>query len=670
VTREFLTMFEFPVLKGDAAHMLDDPGSVVITKSLAKALFGEADPINQMVRIDNKYDQKVTGVLSDLPRNSSMQFDCLLPWKLYETIPWVKESREKWGNYSFAVYVELDNNSSMQQVNGVIKDVPARHGQTDMKREFFLYPLTQWKLYSHFENGKIAGGGIEYVQLFSIIAAFILIIACINFMNLATARSERRAKEVGIRKSVGSARYQLILQFISESLFISLVAFIIAILLTELLLPQYNQLVQKNLYIDYKGIQFWMLSGLIILITGVVSGSYPAFYLSSFQPVKVLKGNVSVGKNAGTPRKVLVTLQFGFSIVLIIGMLVIYQQVGYVKNRQMGFQKDNLISIKATEDIIKNYKAIKQELLQTNSVDAMTKSNAEVTSLNSWSFLGWPGQEKGERVMFSNLAVEYDYTKTMGIKLIAGRDFSQDFKSDSAAVIINKAALDIMGLKDPIGQQLELFDGRKIELIGVVENTIMGSPYEVVGPMFIQFSKDWINAVTIRIAPTDDLLTSIKSIERVFKKYSPAYPFEYKFVDEEFQKKFAEINLAGTLANLFASLAIIITGMGLFGLASFSAEQRTKEMGIRKVLGASVSSLIMLMSRDYSKLVIISFLIAAPVSWWMLGKFLERYSYHIEISWWLFPITGVAALAFALLVVSTQSLRAASRNPVRSLRNE
>jgi putative ABC transport system permease protein len=507
------------------------------------------------------------------------------------------------------------------------------------------------------------------VQMFTIIAIFIIVIACINFMNLATARSERRAREVGIRKSVGSRRHELIFQFIGESTFISFLAFAVAVLLAQLLLPAYNDLVQKKLFIDYTSVEFWVFALGMIFITGIVSGSYPAFYLSSFQPVKVLKGKVTVGKGASTPRKVLVTLQFGFSILLIIGTIVIYQQIQLVKGRQLGYDQENLMAVNYTNEVQKNYRAIKLELLASGVVEAVTKSNSSITDINSNNFLGWPGKPEDLRVIFTTIATEYDYTKTMGIKLIEGRDFSEDFKSDTASILINKAALALMNLKDPIGTELDLWGGKR-KLIGVVDDVLMGSPYAPVKPMFVILDPEWIDAVTVRLKKTTDLQASVNTVKAVFEKHAPAYPFEYRFADVEFQKKFTNINLTSTLASLFATLTIIITGLGLFGLASFTAEQRTKEIGIRKVLGASVSGLVGLISKDFSRLVIISFVLSAPLAWWLLTKYLERYPIRTDIAWWVFPVTGVIALVFALVIVSTQALRAARSNPVNSLRSE
>jgi ABC-type antimicrobial peptide transport system permease subunit len=669
-SEEFLEMFQFPLIKGNAATVLDEPTSIVITESMAKMFFGDTDPINQVVRVDNANDLKVTGVLKDVPKNSSFQFDFLLPWKLNEKQDWVKRSMTNWGNNSFQIFMELNDAANQASVEKSIRDLIIKKDPEDYKRELFLHPLLKWRLNSDFENGKEAGGRIEFVRMFGIIAIFILVIACINFMNLSTARSERRAREVGIRKSVGSRRFELIFQFMGESLFISTVAFMAAILMAQLLMPYYNNLVDKKLFIDYASIDFWLFALTLIVLTGVVSGSYPAFYLSSFQPVKVLKGKIQVGKSGSTPRKVLVTLQFGFSILLIIGTIVIYQQIQHSKSRSLGYDQENLITVDYTEEIGKNFRPIKLELLATGVVKAVTKSNSPITEIWSNNFLGWPGKPETQKVIFSTIATEYDYTKTMGIKVVEGRDFSEDFKSDTLAIMVNKAAMELMQLKNPIGEKLDLW-GRKRELIGIVDNVLMGSPFQPVKPMFIVLDPGWASSVTIRLEKTKDISASLKKVEAVFKKYSPAYPFEYDFADVEFAKKFNDINMTSRLASLFAILTIVITGLGLFGLAAFAAEQRTKEIGIRKVMGASVSSLVGLMSKDFSRLVIIAFVLSSPVAWWLLNHFiLDQYKYRIEIAWWVFPITGLIALVFALAIVSTQALRAAHANPAVSLRND
>ncbi len=670
-SEEFLEMFEFPMLRGNAAQVLDDPTSIVISQSTAKALFGEEDPVNQLIRVDNTTDLKVTGVFTDVPENSSLQFDYLVPWKVFEQHePWVQRNKTNWGNYSFQVSLELDRAESEADVENAVRDMLTKNGQTDMKREFFLHPLSQWRLHSSFKDGYEEGGMIEYVQMFTTIAIFILVIACINFMNLATARSERRAREVGIRKSIGSRRFELIMQFMGESIFIATLATAIGVLMAELSLPFYNNLVHKHLYIDYTSLQFWVFVLGLIAVTGIVSGSYPALYLSAFQPAKVLKGKVQASRSGTTPRKVLVTLQFGFSILLIIGTFVIYQQIVHVKSRGLGYDEENLITIPFTNEIKQNYKTLKQELLRAGLAVSVTRSNSPITDIYSNNFLGWPGKPAEQKVIFATVATEYDYLKTMGIKLLLGRDFSEEFRSDTAAIIINKAALDLMNLKDPIGTKLDWY-GEEKELIGVVDNVLMGNPYEPVAPMLMLMVPDWVSAMTIRLEKTNDLPATMKKVESIFKTYNPAYPFEYKFADAEFARKFETINMTSDLASVFSILAIVITGLGLFGLASFTAEQRTKELGIRKVLGASVSSLVGLMNRDFSRLVIMAFLISAPIAWWIVNELvLSRYTYRVNIAWWIFPLTGLLALIFALAIVSTQAMRAARTNPVNSLRSE
>ncbi len=670
-SEEFLEMFEFPLLKGNAAQVLDDPANIVISESTAKALFGDEEPMGKTIRVDNQNDLKVAGILKDVPSNSSFQFDILLPWKFrYQISDWVRRETTNWGNYSFQVFVELDDPNKQADVENSIRNMLAEHGEdTEIKHEFFLYPLLRWRLHSSFDDGVEEGGLIDYVQLFTGIAILILIIACINFMNLATARSERRAREVGIRKSIGSRRHELMFQFIGESIIISTIAFVIAVIVAQIMLPLYNSLVEKKLAIDYAGQSFWIFGLSLIFITGIIAGSYPAFYLSGFQPVKVLKGKPTVGKGASLPRKILVILQFGVSIFLIISMFVIYNQIQLVKGRNVGYDQNRLITVSYNNESEKNFRPLKLELIQSGAAESVVRSNSAITEINSNNFVGWPGKPEDLRVIFTTIATDYDWTKTMGIKILEGRDFSEDFKSDTSAIIINKAALDLMGLQDPIGTQLDLWGGKRT-LIGVVDNVLMGSPYEEVRPMFAIYNPGWIDRITIRLSSKDDVPTSLAQVKKVFEKYAPAYPFEYTFVDVDFEKKFTQINLTSKVASIFAILAVVITGMGLFGLASFTAEQRTKEIGIRKVLGASVTSIVSLINRDFTLLVVIAFALSVPFSWWLMSMYLERYAIRTTIDWWIFPATGAIALTFALLIVSTQAFRAAHSNPVDSLRNE
>jgi putative ABC transport system permease protein len=670
VSEEFLEMFQFPLIQGNAEQVLDEAKNIVITESTAKALFGDEDAMGKVIRVDNQFDLTVAGILKDIPSNSSFQFDFLLPYKHWQTTnEWVRRNETNWGNYSFQVFVELNDANNKESVENSIRDMLEKHGEDkEMKHAFFLYPLLRWRLYSNFENGMEQGGMSDYVQLFTILAVFIIVIACINFMNLATARSERKAREVGIRKSIGSSRGQLIFQFIGESLIITTISFIIAVIAAQILLPYYNTLVEKKLFIDYLSKEFWIFSLGLIVVTGVVAGSYPAFYLSGFQPVKVLKGKPTIGKSASLPRKILVTIQFGFSIFLIISVFVVYNQIELTKGRNLGYEQENLITVPLNKDYHDNLRALKAELLASNVVESMVRANSAITDINSNNFVGWPGKPEELKVIFTTIVTDYDWAKTMGVKMIEGRDFSEDFKSDSMAIVVNKAAIKIMGLKDPIGTELDLW-GKKRKLIGIYDDVLMGSPYDEVKPMFAVLD-DWWGSITIRLKKTDDLQASIKTVETIFKKYGPNYPFDYTFVDVEFQKKFTTINLTSSIASLFAVLAIVITGLGLFGLAAFTAEQRKKEIGIRKVLGASVTSVVNLISLDFSILVVVAFVICAPLSWWAMNSYLQRYTIRTEISWWIFPDTGAIALTFALLIVSTQAFRAAQANPVNSLRNE
>ncbi|MFN8340569.1 MAG: ABC transporter permease [Cyclobacteriaceae bacterium] len=666
---EFLEMFPFPVVKGDAASVLDDPQAIVLTESAARSLFGDKDPLGQVVLLDNSGQMKVTGILKDVPSNSSFQFSFLASFEEFRKQDWVKRSETSWGNYSFPIYVELQSDDALPAVNEAIRDILTKEGQTDVKREFFLHPMERWNLYSNFSDGKESGGRIEYVRLFSIIAAAVLVIACINFMNLATARSERRAKEVGIRKSVGSRRRDLMGQFIGESLFITTLAFLVSLVLVELSLPFYNVLVEKQLGIPYSTPSFWAVAALLILVTGLVAGSYPAFYLSAFNPVTVLKGKLMTSGQSATPRQVLVAIQFVFSMLLVIGTIVIYRQIQHVQNRDLGYNQKNLITIDYTTDIGKNYKAIREELTSSGAIASMTRSNSPVTAVYSNNFLDWPGKPDDQKVLFNTIATEYDYTRTMGIKVLEGRDFSESFPGDSSSILLNKSAVETMGVKDPLGMKVSGW-GQDRTVVGVIDNVLMGNPYSKVPPMFIVFMPYWTSAITVRLSENGAAMDHLKKVEEVFKKYNPSYPFTYRFVDVEYGRKFSALDLVSQLARLFTVLTIIITCLGLFGLAAFTAERRTKEIGIRKVLGASVTSLIMMMTRDFSKLVLIAFVLAAPLAWWLVDWYLQQYEYRVAVEWWNLLMAGGLALLLTLLIVGAQALRAASVNPGSSLRSE
>jgi putative ABC transport system permease protein len=670
VSQDFLKMFTFPLIKGDVNHALDELTSIVITESTAKALFGDADPMGQFIRIDNDREQKVTGVVRDVPKQSKFRFDFLLPFSYYEaTQPWIRNSKGNWDNNSFQMYVQLQDGATEAETNAAIQNIIRENNPNAPTAKLFLHPMSKWRLQANFEEGQNTGGLLDYVRLFTAIAVFVLVIACINFMNLATARSESRAKEVGIRKSIGSRRKELILQFLGESVMVTAFAFALAVTLVELLLPSYNLLVDKNISIDYTNGLIWLVAISLILVIGLFTGSYPAFYLSGFQPVKVLKGKIDAAKGGSTPRKVLVVLQFTTSIALIIGTVVIYQQIQHVKNRDMGYDRENLIQIWTNNELETNFQTIRNELVATGAVKSICKSNSPVTSIFSNQDVKWQGMPGDTRVAFSTIATEYDYTETMGVKMILGRDFSRDFPSDSSGVVINQAALKMIGFEEPLGQKLE-WGGDQFEIVGVMQDMVMADAMAVVQPLMMYLIPDWSSTITIRLNKTEDINAAIAQVELVFKKHNPNYPFEYKFTDEIFNRKFANINLISRLAGIFGGLAIAITCLGLLGLAAFTAEQRTKELGIRKVMGATVSSLVMLVSKDFTRLVLIAFLLAAPLAWWYLNEFLMRYEYRIEIGYWVFGIVGGFALLLTVLIVSTQALKAATANPTKSLRSE
>lgn len=670
-TESFFDMFGFEMLKG-TPRALDDPRSIVLTASLAKALFGDEDPLNKMVQIDNQGELKVTGVVADLPENTTFsQHEFFISYGYYElTQSWVGNVKDRWDNNVSQVYVELQPGTPVAEVDDAIRGIIAERNPDLSNVSLFLHPMSHWRLYSYFTNGKESGGMILYVQLFTGIAIFILVIACINFMNLATARSERRAREVGIRKSIGSRRKDLIFQLLGESILLAVLAFLVSIVLVELLLPLYNQLVSKQLTINYSSPTFWLLGLGLTVATGVLAGSYPAFYLSSFNPVQVLKGKVQVAGRSATPRQILVTLQFVFSILLTIAAIVVYQQIEHLRKREVGYDRENLLLIWTTSDIEKNYRALKTELLASGYAESMCKSNSPVTAIFSTNTLDdWPGRQEGQRIEFTTIATEYDYTKTLGIRLLQGRDFSPEFPSDSTAILVNQATVDVLNLENPIGETVKMWE-QDWHIIGVTENILMGAAHRPIEPMIMVMSPTWSSTISVRLRPGGELSETLAGVETIFRKYNPAYPFEYRFADQEFEQKFATFNMIGRLSNAFTILTLLITALGLFGLASFATEQRSKEISIRKVMGASVASLVLLITRDFSRLVLIAFVIAAPAGWYFMNQFLERYAYRVEIAVWVLPAAGLSALALTLAIVSAQALKSAAGNPVDSLRSE
>ncbi len=663
----FFEMFSFKPVKGNIASVLNDPSSIALTESAAKTFFGKEEPLGKVLRIDNNSDLKVSAVLADPPGNSSIQFDFVKSFNFSD--PYIKQLMNEWVNSSWKVYLQATPGTKPEVLSKIVNNVKKQHDQNDVMSTYFVFPMSKWRLHSEFKNGINVGGMIEYVRLFSIIAIIILLVACVNFMNLSTARSEKRAKEVGVRKTLGSGKMQLILQFYAESMILSLLAFVFSVAAVFLLLPSYNLLVGKQMSLEIWQPNFWMGAAAIILFTGIIAGSYPALYLSSFNPIRVLKGTFLPGKKALIPRRILVVSQFVISILLISATIVVYQQIQHVKNRNLGYNPNNLIMIPSSEDINKNYNVIRQELFNSGFISAMTRTFSPLTEV-WWKSPSpdWPGKPANANIIFTGFTADVDFTKTVGIKMLMGKDFT-GMPSDSSAIMLNKAAIDAMGIMDPIGMQLR-YGKKTYTITGVIENIVMDSPFNPEEPMMIYYRPDQSNVVNIRLNDHIQPQKALGAISNVFKKYNPSIPFEYSFTDQEFEKKFITEELISKLTNIFAGLAIFICCLGLAGLTSFTIEKRFREIGIRKVVGATVAQILLLISKEFLRLVLLAFLIAIPLSWWVMSSWLQKYEYRVNISVWMYVFVGVAILLLTLGVVSLITIRTARVSPVKSLRTE
>ena len=668
-------MLTLKMLKGTRKG-LKDPYSIMLSASTAEAIFGKDDPINKVIKIDRNFDVKVTGVYEDLPDNTSFHdIKIMMPWDLWLIQnPWAKQMDNPWGSNFSQTFVQIGDHADMQKVSAKIKNVKLNNVGPDERRykwQAFLQPMSKWNLYNEFKNGKNTGGNIRYVWLFAIIGIFVLVLACINFMNLSTARSVKRAKEVGIRKAIGSMRWQIIKQFFAESYVVVFLAFILALGLVFLLLPLFNNVAGKKMVMPWGNASFWLISIAFIFITGLLSGSYPAFYLSSFQPLKVLKGTFKVGKGAAIPRRILVVLQFTVSVMLIIGTIIVYEQIQYAKDRPIGYTRSGLINMGLETEIKQHFDAVRTDLKNAGAIEEMTASNSPLTGVwNTNGGFDWEGKDPNLAVDFPNNNVSYDFGKTVKWDIKKGRDFSRDYATDSAAFIINESAAKFLGFKEPVGKILK-WENQPFTIIGVVKDIMQESPFYPVRPTLYHVGTyDNMFNLIMRLNPNKSASASLKIIEQEFKKYTPDVPFDYKFVDEDFGSKFSAEERIGKLSSYFAVLAILISCLGLFGMASFVAEQRTKEIGIRKVLGASVINLWRLLSTEFVLLVLLSCLIAAPIANYYLKDWLTNYDYRISISWMVYIIASLLALFITLLTVSFQAIKAAIANPVKSLRTE
>ena len=666
-------LFSLKIISG-SGNGLKDPYSILLSRSVATAIFGNDNPINKLVKFDDTASLTVTGVYEDLPLNTTLNdLEFIVPWALQAQA--IKNNSQNWGNNGWKIYVQMADHVDMNKASAKIRDAKyAKAGVVEHKFKpvIFLQPMSKWHLYDEFKNGINVGGRIQYVWLFGTIGLFVLLLACINFMNLATAKSEKRAKEVGIRKAIGSQRKQLIYQFFSESLLLALVGFALSLLLVVLLLPFFNEVAGKNMQLPVQQPLFWTASLGFTLVAGLIAGSYPALYLSSFQPVKVLKGTYRAGRLATVPRKVLVVLQFTASIALIISTIIVFRQIQFAKDRPVGYSRDGLITVESfTTHINAHFDAFRDDLIKTGAVSDVAWSSTPVTeSNNSQANFDWAGRDKNGTQNFATVGISKEYGRTIGWQFVKGRDYRTGTGgADGFGFVLNESAAKMMGFKNPIGETVHWF-GYNFQIIGVIKDMVMESPFNPVQPTIFYMAPWKLNVLNIKMNQGAPVRETLKKIEHVYVQYNPGEPFEYKFTDEEYTRKFAVEERVGKLAGFFAVLAIFISCLGIFGMASFIAEQRVKEIGIRKVLGATVFSLWKLLSKDFVLLVFISLLFASPLALYCMHKWLHNYAYRTNISWWIFVIAGMSALSVTLLTVSFQAIKAAMVNPVKSLKDE
>jgi putative ABC transport system permease protein len=669
---DFFKMFSYPLLQGTKQTALNSPTGIAISRKMAEQFFGSPEKaIGKSIRYENSEDLQVTAVFENLPANSSQQFDFLRTWEAYVKVnDWV----HNWSNYNPFSFIQLRPEADPVKVEAKIKDFIYRYRQKDQSTiELGLQRYSEKYLHSTFKNGQIDGGRIEYVRLFSLVAVFILLIACINFMNLATARSTKRAKEVGVRKVVGAFRSALMGQFMGEAILLTFLSVIIAVLLVIVLLPAFNSLTGKQLFLPFGQPVFWVSIVGLLTVTGFVAGSYPAIFLSSMNPIRALKGNAitsRLGFGAAFFRKSLVVFQFSLSIILIVGMIVIYRQMGYIQSKNIGYNRENLIYIPLEGDLGKNYSLFKEETGKMPGILAMSQMRGTPTVImhHNGDF-SWPGKDPAQITSFADTPVGYDFVKTMNLTLVEGRDFSREFGTDSVGFLVNEAALKKIGYKKGTGQPLYWGDQRG-KIIGVLKDFHFNSMYHAIEPLIIRLDekRKW-GTILVR-TEAGKIQEALASLEKIAKELNPNFPFTYQFSDQEYTKLYNSEQIVSQLANYFAFLAIFISCLGLFGLAAFTAEQRTKEIGVRKVLGASVPSIVALLSTNFLKPVAIAMLIAFPVSWYAMNRWLHDFAYQIDLSWWVFAVAGLLTVGIALLTVSFQSIKAALMNPVTSLRSE
>lgn len=666
---QFIQIMDYKFLKGNPSNALQEVNAVILTETMARNLFGNEDPINKVVKLNNDVQLKVEAIIADIPKNSSIRFDYIMTWRLWEIQqPWVKTSG--WGNNFCLTMIQLKPGKDFGETSTLVKPLLAKH-QKGATGYYTLHPMAKWHLYGEFQNGKSVGGKIGQIKIFFLLAFCILLIACVNFMNLSTARSEKRAKEVGVRKAIGSTRKSLIGQFMLESFMLSILGMVVAFVLIEVSLPYFNGILNTQLSIDYADWEFWSVFFGLTLVTGFIAGSYPAFYLSSFEPLQVLKGFKMTGKKSLSVRQVLVVFQFVFAACLIVCTAVIYQQLNYIKGKSIGYNKNNLVELPIQGPMSNEgkLKLLKEQLLKSGAVSDVTFFSRSLSEGGNNTFgITWPGKSDKDEILFNHRSAGYDLSKTMGTSLISGREFSPAY-ADSGNVILNETAIKIMGLKNPVGKVIQFWE-RPVTIIGVMKDFVMEDPYSQTAPLIIYHDMKEVRVIVARLSPAQNISTSIEKIKEVTERLNPGFPVETKFVDDSFEEKFQNEKLLGTVANWFGGFAIFISCLGLLGLALYMAEQRKKEISIRKVLGASNMNILTLLNKDFIRLVVIADLIAFPIAYVIINKWLSAYSFRVSISMLPFAIALLLSLIIAILTVSVQSVKVANANPADALKYE
>ena len=667
---EILKIFNYEFIAGNPLTALDIPNSVVITEQTAKLLFGGVNVLNKSVKYENDKNLTITGVIKDFPGNTTIKFDYVLPWSFLELIN-ENVRTWNWSDFSWPVILKVNDHSKVELINSKIKGLFNERAQ-DTKAENFIFPFAKTHLYTKFVNGKSAGGEIEKIYLFIGLAFGILFIACINFMNMATAKSERRAKEVGIRKTIGATRSSLVIQFLTEAMVLTCGSVLVAIAAVELALPMFNNLLNIEITIAYTNIWYWFVIFGVVLVTGLLSGLYPALFLSAFNPIKILQRKTARAKSIPVNlRQVLVVGQFCFAIMLIIATLVIYKQINFIKNRPIGYQANLLAEMPQEGELSSKFEVFKSEVLKTGAVTAVSQAAGSLSNVSNW-FTGfeWPNRPPGgQDIVFNRLETTYDFVKTNGIELVAGRDFSKDFASDTAGILLSSSAVKVMNLQSPLGTMVK-FNGNSVKVIGVFKDIIWDSPYLAEKPMVINFKKNADYRISLRLNPANSLSRNVELISAVAKRLNPAYPVDIKFLDQLYADKLQSEIILGILANLFGGIAIFISCMGLYGLVAYSAEQRTKEFGVRRVLGATVSSIMGLLSISFLKMIFVASCIGVPLAYYLMSRWLTNFEFRTSISLQLILISIVSTSAIAILTVSLQAFKAAKANPVDALKYE